>query len=448
MTTSTDNAPAQWWLQCQRAAAARFAALPMPGRQDPNWRFAGAPDADLASYQPAAGLGEAEREQALAASDNAFATAGGAVFGNEQLLSFTAADDALAKQGVIFEPLTVALARHPDLLQKHFMSQPVALGSEKFAALHRANCNHGILLYVPAKVRITLPLTAWHWLAGDRQAVFPHTLIIAEAGSEVTFADFYRSLGTAPGLAVSVTDLLVGAGARVTYLGCQDWNEQVRSCHLNAISVGRDAGAKTLNCNLGGASARVESHSRLTGVGARSEMLGLSVGHGAQEFDQRTRQDHRAPRTWSDLLYKNILNHRAKAVFAGLIKVAPGAPQTDAYQTNRNLLLSDEAEADSMPGLEIANDDVKCSHGATTGQIDPEALFYLLQRGIPRHEADYLLAVGFTEEVLARFGHDPINTRLRAMIADKFRRGKRRQVGPADDAAAGSANARHPQHPV
>jgi Fe-S cluster assembly protein SufD len=431
-----------WWLAGRQAARARFEALPMPKRKDEDWRFAGVQGLDLTPYQPAVGVGNTERGRILEASVAAFGTAGHAVFGNDQLLSFTAANNELAKQGVIFEPIAEALVRHPELLQKHFMAQPVALGSEKFAALHRAHCNNGILLYVPRNVKVSLPLAAWHWMSGANSEVFPHTLIIAEADSEVSFVDFYRSSEEQPGLAVSVTDLLVGDGAKVNYLCCQSWSEKALSFQLCSTLAGRDAYAKSLNFNLGGKFSRIESHSRLAGSGARSEMLGLSVCHDQQEFDQRTLQDHLAPNTWSDLLYKNTLNHRSKAIFEGLIKVGVGAEQTDAYQTNRNLLLSGEAEADSMPGLEILHDDVKCSHGATTGQISSEELFYMLQRGIPRHKANYLISVGFTEEVLERFGNGAINGQLRGMIAEKFRRGKNVKVEAVNDEAIDATNVR------
>ncbi|MDR1191622.1 MAG: Fe-S cluster assembly protein SufD [Verrucomicrobiales bacterium] len=433
----------EWWVAGQRAARARFAALPMPARKDEDWRFANVRELDLAPWAEAvtAGVAAGERERLLADSVAAFDTAGRAVFGNDELLAFDAGVD-LAKQGVIFEPLTVALARHSDLLQKYFMTLPVMLGSQKFAALHQARCRDGMLLHVPRGAKVALPLTVWHWLGGMRGAVFPHTLVVADEGSEVTLVEFYRSLDERAGLNVSVADLFVGAGARVNYLCAQAWNENTLSFQLGATSVARAGAAKTLTVNLGGKFVRTESHSRLADPGARSEMLGLCVGHGRQEYDQRTLQDHLAPGTWSDLLYKNVLNHSAKTIFEGLIKVGPGAQQTDAYQTNRNLLLSGDAEADSMPGLEIANDDVKCSHGASTGQIGREELFYLLQRGIPRHEAHRLVAAGFTEEALARFGNEGVSGQLRGMIAEKFRRGKDLQPAVADGEAVDATDAR------
>jgi Fe-S cluster assembly protein SufD len=149
-------------------------------------------------------------------------------------------------------------------------------------------------------------------------------------------------------------------------------------------------------------------------------MLALTVAHGAQEFDQRTLQIHQAPNTSSNLLYKNALLDQAKTIFSGLIVVDPDAQKTDAYQSNRNLMLSDDAEANSLPGLEIQANDVRCSHGATSSRIDPEQEFYLQTRGIAKDAADELLTFGFFEEVLSKLGHEPLHDSLRDLVKAKF----------------------------
>jgi len=222
------------------------------------------------------------------------------------------------------------------------------------------------------------------------------------------------------GLACGVTDLLVGPGAKVDLICFQRWGSKVTSFQLNSTRVEKDGEARSLFVNLGAAYARQESRSTMVGSGARSEMLGLSVGNDRQEFDQRTLQCHDVPNTWSDLLYKNALDDRSKSIFKGLIRVAPGAAKTDAYQNNRNLLLNPEAEADSMPGLEILNDDVRCTHGATTGQIDRDQLFYLMARGINPRTGAQLLAHGFFEEVIARLPDKKIGEAVRTIVAEKF----------------------------
>jgi Fe-S cluster assembly protein SufD len=270
-------------------------------------------------------------------------------------------------------------------------------------------------------VELELPLVSFHWLDGDESSVFPHTLIVAGESSKVTVVDFLASTNEeGVGLACGLNDLLVGPGAKVDYVCLQQWGKQVTSFQLNSTRVEKDGEARSLFVNLGAAYARQESRSTMAGSGARSEMLGLSVGSDRQEFDQRTLQCHDVPNTWSDLLYKNALDDRSKSIFKGLIRVAPGAAKTDAYQNNRNLLLNPEAEADSMPGLEILNDDVRCTHGATTGQIDQDQLFYLMARGIDPRTGAQLLAHGFFEEVIARLPEKKIGEAVRSAVAEKF----------------------------
>src|SRR5439155_19355982 len=235
--------------------------------------------------------------------------------------------------------------------------------------------------------------------------------------------EHFRSFDkTAPGFACGVNDLIAGRGATVKYVCAQRWNENVVALQINATTVERDASAMSLNLHLGGAYSRFESLSRLVGEGARSDLLAVSVAHHKQEFDARTLQDHASPHTTSDLLYKNALNDRSRTIFGGLIRVERHAHFTDAYQKVRNLLLSDDAEANSMPGLEILADNVRCTHGATSGQIDEDELFYLLSRGIPTKVAQRLLVTGFLDEVIQRLNHPVIGDRLHRLVGEKCSR--------------------------
>ncbi|MDX6765777.1 MAG: Fe-S cluster assembly protein SufD [Candidatus Methylacidiphilales bacterium] len=411
---------ADWWTEGRAAAWESFQNLPMPKRKDEDWRFANVRALKLEGFRPAPPADPALLRPSTTLP--AFPLAARVVFANDQVVEFHPLPEELQRQGVIWESLETAVCKHGDLVRRHFMTSDFPLGSAKFAALHRAWCRAGSVLIIPKNVHITLPIAAYHQLSGEGSAIFPHTLVIAGENSSATFIDFFNSLDQAQGFVCGIKDLILAPGAKVDYLSVQEWNEKTLAFHLNSTTVDRQASGKYLNVHLGGGFIRTESHSRLTGEGGRSDMLAVAVGHDHQEIDLRTLQSHCAPHTTSDLLYKNTLNHRAKAVFQGLIRVDPGARWTDAYQTNRNLLLDPEAEADSMPGLEILNDDVKCSHGATTGQIDPEELFYLLSRGINAHQARHLLAIGFFEEVLERFGHAGISAYLRERIVSKFDR--------------------------
>jgi Fe-S cluster assembly protein SufD len=302
------------------------------------------------------------------------------------------------------------------------MSQPAVLGSAKFAALHRALISSGTFLYVPRGVEIELPIEIFHWLHGESASVFPHLLLVADELAKVTVIESFRSADEkAPGFACGVNDLIAGPGAKVTYVCAQTWGENVRALQMNTTTVDHDASALSLNLHLGAKYSRFESLSRLIGEGGRSDLLAVSVADGDQEFDARTLQDHASPHTASDLLYKNSLDDRARCTFGGLIRVEPHAHFTDAYQKVRNLILSDDAEANSMPGLEILADNVRCTHGATSGQIENDELFYLRTRGIPVSVAQRLIVTGFLNEVIQRLDQPAIAARLYQLIEQKFR---------------------------
>jgi Fe-S cluster assembly protein SufD len=301
------------------------------------------------------------------------------------------------------------------------MSQPAVLGSAKFAALHKALVSSGTFLFVPRGVEIELPIEIFHWLRHDNTAIFPHLLLVADELAKVTVIEHFRSCDrNAPGFACGVNDLIAEPGAKITYVCAQTWSENVRALQMNTTTVDHDASAMSLNLHLGGRYSRFESLSRLIGEGARSDLLAVAVATNDQEFDARTLQDHISPHTASDLLYKNALDDRARCTFGGLIRVEPHAHFTDAYQKVRNLLLADDAEANSMPGLEILADNVRCTHGATSGQIDEDELFYLRTRGIPVNLAQRLIVSGFLNEVIRRLDHPAISAHLNDAIQDKF----------------------------
>jgi Fe-S cluster assembly protein SufD len=291
------------------------------------------------------------------------------------------------------------------------------LGSVKFAALHKAVVHAGTFLWVPRGVEIQAPFEVFHVVQGDSAAVFPHTLIIADDNSRVTFLEHFVSANPEHrGFACGVNDLVLKPGSKLTYVNIQEWSQNFVSVQVNSTIAAKDSAAMNLALSFGGKYSRLESVSRMVDRGARSDMLAISVARGEQEFDQRTLQDHLKPDTTSDLLYKNALLDESRTIFSGLIKVEPGAHRTDAYQKVRNLLLSDEAEANSMPGLEILADDVRCTHGATSGQVEPEELFYLKSRGIDDLSAKRLIARGFLNEVVDRLPDGQLTEYLHQQI--------------------------------
>lgn len=408
----------KWWLDRKRAAYERFAALPFPGLTNEGWRFSNLSGLALDGYH----LPKAIGFEQMTHRDLGVPGAGHLVLANHRLVAEQKVSSALTGRGVVFSTIQAALQAHGDLVQAHLLKQPSKLGSEKFAALHEAFLEDGAFIYVPRGVEVELPVGLFHYASGDGTALFPHTLIVAGENSRVTVADFHRSAtGAREQFACGGNDIHVGHGAQVTYIAKQNWSRQTLAFHFNATVVGRDARVLTVNLHAGARQSRHESFSQLQAPGAHSEMLALTIAHGTQEFDQRTLQIHQAPNTSSNLLYKNALLDKSKTIFSGLIIVDPDAQKTDAYQSNRNLMLSDDAEANSLPGLEIQANDVRCTHGATSARIDREQEFYLESRGIPPSAAQELLVFGFFEEVLGKIENQQLHDRLSEIIRAKFK---------------------------
>jgi len=410
-----------WFRDQQRAAWRQFESLPKPTRKDQAWRFSNVGLLDLAPFKISAPLSEDDRKSVLKYSRGLEQYAARMIFANDQLIERDVVSEDLKKRGVIFQPLECAMVEHTDLFKKYFMSSETTLGSAKFAALHQALVSSGTLLFVPRGVEIEQPIEIFHWLRHDNMSIFPHLLIVTDELAKVTVIEHFRSCNrAAPGFACGVNDLIAGPGAKVTYVCAQDWGDNVIALQMNTTTVDHDASAMSLNLHMGSRYSRFESLSRLIGEGGRSDLLAVSVAKNQQEFDARTLQDHVSPHTASDLLYKNALDDRARTIFGGLIRVERHAHFTDAYQKVRNLLLSDDAEANSMPGLEILADNVRCTHGATSGQIDENELFYLHTRGIPTKIAQRLIVTGFLDEVIQRLNHPAIAEHLQRLIEEKF----------------------------
>src|SRR5438093_11651509 len=343
------------------------------------------------------------------------------IFANDQLIERDVISEDLKRRGVIFQPLERAMVEHADLFRKYFMSTEATLGSAKFAALHKALVSSRTFLFVPRGLEIKEPIEIFHWLRHDNMTIFPHLLLVTDELAKVTVIEHFRSCDQrAAGFACGVNDLIAGPGAKVTYVCAQKWAENVIALQMNTTTVDNDASAMSLNLHLGGRYSRFESLSRLVGEGARSDLLAVAVATNDQEFDARTLQDHVSAHTASDLLYKNALDDKARCTFGGLIRVEPHAHFTDAYQKVRNLLLSDDSEANSMPGLEILADNVRCTHGATSGQVNEDELFYLRSRGIPTKVAQRLIVTGFLNEVIQRLDQPAIAAHLHRLIEEKF----------------------------
>ncbi len=394
------------WLREQRMHAHEvFAATPMPDTSPEEWRYT-----DIRKLLDLNDLELAEeRGPVSSVSDlptNLAALIGKVGGEGAQLVQVDASvvsrtvPQSLDAQGVIFMSLEQAVNDRPELVQK-YLGTATNAEAGKFAALNSAFWSGGTFLYVPKDVKVEVPLRSFRWISGESGSVFGRTLIVAEPNAEVALVDELTSDDfDEQTLSNGATEIFAAEGAKVTYVAVQRWGSGVVHLTTDRLVAGRDARITTLNVALGSDVTRTDIQCQLKSPGAHVDMLGLYIAEGKQHIDNETLQDHQAPHASSNLLFKGALTDFGRSVFRGLIRVHPNAQRTDAYQTNRNLILSDKARADSLPNLEIAADDVRCSHAATVGQLDVEEIFYLQSRGIHKKEAVRLVIFGFFGEVL------------------------------------------------
>jgi Fe-S cluster assembly protein SufD len=335
--------------------------------------------------------------------------------------------DELKGEGVVFVDFKTALAEHSDLLKEHFFTE-VPIDEHKFTALHGAFFSDGVFVYVPKGVEVTVPLQVIRRVEAGG-STFPHTTIVVEDTASLTFVDSFSSGNVAPdALCSSVVEIEARRGATVNYISLQRWGRGVHHFQTQRFTGYRDTTVRSLAVNLGSTFARTQVESVLKGEGSFSEMLGLYFADTDQHFAQRTLQEHAAPHSTSDLLYKGALKQRSRSEYSGLIKVTKDAQGTDAYQANRNLSLSDEAIARSIPQLEIEANEVRCTHGATVAPVEEEHLFYLMSRGIDRVTAQKLIVFGFFGEVLDRIRVSSVREELAQAIAEKVEGEQRLEV--------------------
>ncbi|MFQ5537131.1 MAG: Fe-S cluster assembly protein SufD [Gemmatimonadota bacterium] len=405
-----------------------YAATPMPTTRLEEWRYT---DLRRKLDLDALHLGEKEAPPddmevwplALREAMAQDRTASGHIVLFDGHVVHTDINPDLAGKGVILMSLHDAVREHPELIREHLATDAVPPEEGKFAALNAALWNDGIFLYVPRGVRLDEPVRITRWFSEAGAAIFSRVLIVAEAASRVSYVDEMLSEDfDAQMLTSTAVEAIARDGAQIQYVAVQRLGSGAFYQAVQRTLAGRDSTLDTLNVALGATTTRVDLNARLLGPGANSDMLGLYFGDDSQHFDFNTSQDHIAPNTNSDLLYKGALDGASRAVFRGIIRVHPGAQRTDAYQTNRNLLLSEHAVADSLPNLEIQADDVKCSHGATVGQLDPEAKFYLMSRGLSRIQAERLVVLGFLGEVLSRLPLGGVNAKVTRSIQAKLQR--------------------------
>jgi Fe-S cluster assembly protein SufD len=312
-----------------------------------------------------------------------------------------------AGDGVLVLPLAEAAERHPDLVRERLGS--IVPARDVFVARNAERWRDGVFVYVPSGVRLEAPLELEIGAGADHE-VHWRTLVVLEEGAEAEVFERYVSEGE--GIFDGVVELAVGPGANLRYVCEQELSESAWVFSTQRGEVERDGSLEWISLGFGSARGKTRMETKLAGQGSSAKVTGAYAGDGRQHLDFDTTQEHASAHTNSDLAFRGVLSGRATAVWSGMIKVDPGAQQTDAFQESRNLLLSKRAHADAIPGLEIEADDVRCTHAAAVAQVDREQLFYLTSRGLSREDATRLVVEGFLAELVERVPQGPVRERI------------------------------------
>ncbi|MDQ1686723.1 MAG: Fe-S cluster assembly protein SufD [Frankiaceae bacterium] len=361
----------------------------------PGWEFTDLSKLDIDTYPPVAGGGE------------------------EGASLFPDLDAAGDYGDAIVMPLDEAAQQHPDLVDRHLGT--VVSSDDPFVARNEAALGAGSFVYVPRGVQLTVPVLLTAVQSQPKTALNWRVLIVLEEGASAEVWEQYLSATEdADGLFNTVVELVVGPNAHLRFVSGQALNEKSWIFGTQRAVVERDGSLDWVALGFGSARGKVRMETQLAGEGSSAKVTGAYAGHGRQHLDFDTTQEHAAANTTSDLAFRGVLEGRSTAVWRGMIKVDPGAQQTDAFQESRNLLLSKRAHADAIPGLEIEANDVRCTHAAAIAQIDPDQVYYLMSHGIPRSAATRLVIEGFLAELVGRFEEGPVRERLASALQTRL----------------------------
>jgi Fe-S cluster assembly protein SufD len=418
-----------WLIEQRREAWQTFCEKDWPQRNEEEWIRTDIRLFKLSQFSlPIIREGEAPAEpQARSASEGiaSLLTEGVALAGHTTAIDSRPANSVLktkwSEKGVVFGSLDELVHSHGDLVRKYLFTRAVDPNYDKFAALHAACWSGGHLLYVPRAIVIDEPLHCLSALTNGGVDL-GHTLIVLEDGAEATImCETASHAPTDGGLHCGATEVILGAGSHLRLVSLQNWTQGVwHFAHQKAI-VGRDASIQWTIAAIGSRLSKVNQHVELVGRGAASQVNGVLFTEGKQHISYHTLQHHAAPECRSDFLYKSALQDQSRTVWRGMIKVDRSAVKTDGYQRNDNLLLSSNARADSIPGLEIQCDDVRCTHGSTSGKVDEELIFYAQSRGLTRKEATRLIVSGFFQQIFDRITIESVRDALGHAILRRVR---------------------------
>ncbi|MEO1645962.1 MAG: Fe-S cluster assembly protein SufD, partial [Chloroflexota bacterium] len=327
--------------------------------------------------------------------------------------------EELTAQGIIFTDLNTAVQEHSDLVEAN-LGKAVQPEMGKFAALHAALWRNGIFVYVPRNKVAELPLHVVIYNTQDGASLL-HNLVVVEENAQATVqVDYASAKGEKHSAYFGGTELVVGDAANLRYVSLQEWNRETYDFSHQRAVVGRDADLDWIIGNMGSRLTKAFIEVDIVGKGTTARVSGFFFADKNQFFDLDTQQNHNAPLTNSDLLFKGAAKDRARTLWQGMIKSLPKMQKIDGYQVCRNLVLSDDARMDGIPGLEIEADDVACSHAATFGTLEEQPIFYLMSRGIERPQAELMLISGFFDELLQRIPFEKVRDRLSEEIEAKI----------------------------
>ena len=408
----------QWITDARRAAFEKYQELLATDLDPEEFKRVDLRIFNAAKFRPTAETPDASQIGTLLANET---ESGGSIGHVNGQVTHSSVNDSITAKGVLFGDLQTLLTEHRELLEPYFMTQAVRPEADRFSAWHAAFWTSGTLLYVPKGVEVELPLHSLIAHSKDGVADFGHTLIIIEDEARATLLEETTSSDAdIAGLHVGCVELIVGKHANLRYVQLQNWNQKTWHFAHQAGNVSGQGNLQWTVVGLGSRVSHIHQDINLVGRAASAEVNGVTFASDRQKISYYTQQHHKAQGTQSDLLYKEVLRDESRVIWRGMIKVDPAAQQTDGYQRSDALMLSAESRCDSIPGLEIEADDVRCTHGATTGRVDEEQLFYARSRGISEKEAMHMIVEGFFQKVYDRIPVEVVRETLSRTVQGKL----------------------------
>ena len=408
-----------WLIEQRRQHWATFQALPWPSRSAEEWIRTDYRLLNLDKFSlPIETTNATESNSPLLVEGVDLAGRTSALNSRSQA---TTLSEKWVSRGVIFGALDELMNEHGDLIRQHLLTKAVNAKYDKFAALHAACWSGGHFLYVPRNVTVDQPLHCLSSLT-EGGTDLGHLLVVLEEGADATLLSETASHGEQEtGFHCGATEVILGSGSRMRFVGLQNWGFGVwHFAHQKAL-VGRDASLQWTIAAMGSRLSKVNQHVALIAPGAECQVNGVMFTEGKQHISYHTLQHHQAANCKSDFLYKAALQDKSRTVWRGMIKGDPLADKSNGYQRNDNLMLSTQSRADSIPGLEIEADDVRCTHGSTSGKVDEELIFYCQARGLTRQEATRMIVSGFFQQIFDRITIESVRNALGNAISRRVR---------------------------